>query len=92
MELFVSKRYVQNSQQLLVENLLDRIVLERRKQLIFRGLRFSDIKRYNAMGGNISLKRIIRGKDYYLAPNDPKFTLLIPWDIIKLSGMQQNIR
>jgi len=72
--------------------LLEIILLERRKELIRRGLDFYDVKRLNVLGAGISLKRVIQEKEYVLNPNDPRFTLLIPENVIRLSGIQQNTR
>lgn len=69
---------------------LNIILRERRKELIFRCLRWMDIKRLNKEGGNISLTRVINGKVYTLPPNDNRFALPLPQDIINLSGMPQN--
>lgn len=71
-------------------NVLNLILSERRKELIFRMLRFSDLKRLNRDGANITLKRIINGQVYTLPPNDPRYALPIPDDVIKLTGMLQN--
>lgn len=71
---------------------LDIILTERRKELIFRGLRWMDIKRLNKEGANITLKRIINGQTYTLSPNDPRFALPLPKDIIDMTGMPQNPR
>lgn len=71
---------------------LNKILVERRKELLFRNLRWMDIKRLNAAGGTITLKRVINGQTYLLPPNDPRFALPIPEDIIGLTGMQQNPR
>lgn len=60
---------------------LDIILLERRKSLIFRGLRLMDVKRLNKEGYNISIIRNIAGKEYILPPNDPKFVFPLPDDI-----------
>lgn len=68
------------------------ILVERRKELLFRGLRFSDLKRYNKDGQNINLKRVISGVNYNLPPNDLRYALPIPDDIIQLTGMAQNPR
>lgn len=65
---------------------------ERRKELIFRGTRWSDLKRYNREGGAIVLKRTVNGQIVELPPNDLKYAIAIPEDIITLTGMQQNIR
>jgi tetratricopeptide (TPR) repeat protein len=68
------------------------ILMERRKELVMRNLRWMDLKRLNAGGDQITLTRKIDGKAYSLLPNDPKYALPIPDDIIQLTGMQQNIR
>ena len=69
---------------------LETILLERRKELMFRGLRWPDIKRLNQEGANIILKRVVNGEEYILSPNDNRYALPIPEDIIELSGMPQN--
>lgn len=71
---------------------LNIVLLERRKELVFRGLRWIDIKRLNAEGRNIELKRVLDDKEYTLRPNDKRFALPIPGDEIALSGMVQNER
>ncbi|MEN5234356.1 RagB/SusD family nutrient uptake outer membrane protein [Sphingobacterium faecium] len=68
------------------------ILTERRKELLMRGLRWMDIKRLNKEGHNISLRRFIDGKEYILKPNDKRYALAIPEDIISLTGIQQNPR
>ncbi|OPB94551.1 RagB/SusD family nutrient uptake outer membrane protein [Elizabethkingia ursingii] len=65
---------------------------ERRKELIFRGLRWADLKRYNRDGAHITLTRTVEGKIYTLPPNDLRYAVAIPEDVIKLSGMPQNRR
>lgn len=71
---------------------LSKILTERRKELVFRGLRWSDIRRFNLEGANITLKRIINNTVYNLSPNDLRSALLIPWDEINRSGIAQNPR
>jgi starch-binding outer membrane protein, SusD/RagB family len=71
---------------------LKKILTERRKELIGRGLRWSDLRRFNAEGANITLKRVINGNTYTLPPNDPRWILLIPPDVIARTGIQQNPR
>jgi starch-binding outer membrane protein, SusD/RagB family len=58
------------------------ILTERRKELLFRGLRWMDIKRLNKEGGNITLMRIINGTSYILPPNDNRYALPLPLDIV----------
>jgi|SRR6185312_3056995 len=71
---------------------LDTVLLERRKELAFRGLRWTDLRRLNAEGRNIALTRVLFGKTYTLNPNSSLYTLPIPPDVITLSGMAQNPR
>lgn len=71
---------------------LDFVLNERRKELAFRGARWSDVRRLNKEGRNISFKRMLNGQEYTLPPNDPRFALLIPTYETALSGLQQNHR
>ena len=68
------------------------VLQERRKQLLFRGLRWMDIKRLNKEGANITLTRVVHGKTYTLPPNDLRWALPIPDDVIAMSGVKQNPR
>jgi hypothetical protein len=74
------------------EEALQIIKEERRKELLFRGLRWADIKRYNRDGDAITLTRTIGGETYTLPPNDLRYAIAIPEDIIKQTGMPQNPR
>ncbi|MDH5034001.1 RagB/SusD family nutrient uptake outer membrane protein [Chryseobacterium cucumeris] len=71
---------------------LELIRNERRKELLLRGLRWADLKRYNRDGTNISLSRTVAGQTYTLVPNDLRYAIAIPEDIIKQTGMPQNPR
>lgn len=71
---------------------LDLILEHRRKELVFRGLRWTDIRRLNLEGRNITLKRVIDGTPYLLPPNDLRTVMLIPQEVIDLSGIPQNPR
>lgn len=71
---------------------LSLILAERRKELIFRNLRWMDIKRLNKEGANIVLKRIVNGQAYTLLPNENRYALPLPMDIINMTGMEQNPR
>ncbi|BAU55604.1 SusD family protein [Mucilaginibacter gotjawali] len=68
------------------------ILLERRKELMWRGLRWYDLKRLNMEGEGLTLTRVLNGVSYTLPPNDPRWVLPIPNDEIALSGIQQNPR
>lgn len=70
-----------------------RVVLEeRRKELVWRALRWDDIKRLNKEGANIGLRRVLGGKEYVLEPNSARYTFNIPQDEINRSGITQNER
>jgi len=71
---------------------LSKILVERRKQLLMRCVRWMDIKRLNKEGAGISLKRQVNSQLFTLAPNDLRFALPIPEDVIALTGMPQNPR
>lgn len=71
---------------------LDIVLKERRKELLFRGLRWMDIKRLNKEGAAITQKRIVDNIMYILPPNDLRYALPIPDYVIVLSGMPQNPR
>lgn len=51
--------------------ILDLVLTERRKELIFKGLRWTDLRRLNSEGRNISLQRTVNGENFILLPNDP---------------------
>ncbi len=74
------------------QDALSIILSERRKELVFRDLRWMDIKRLNKEGANVTLTRIANGQSYTLLPNDNRFALPLPSDIISLTGMPQNPR
>lgn len=69
---------------------IDIIRMERRKELLLRGLRWEDLKRYNREGANVVLTRVINGKTFTLLPNSKFYALSLPDDVIRLSGMPQN--
>lgn len=71
---------------------LAKVLTERRKELTQRGLRWMDIKRLNKEGAGIVLRRILNGEIYTLQPNDPKYALPIPEDVIAITRMPQNPR
>lgn len=74
-------------------NALNIILTERRKELVFRGLRWSDIRRLNLEGANITLQRVIGATTYSLPPNDLRSVMLIPLSEINNNpGFQQNPR
>ena len=71
---------------------LNTILEERRKELVFRGLRWSDIKRLNREGYNITLTRTVNGHTITLPSNDLRYAIAIPEEVVEISGIQQNPR
>lgn len=69
---------------------LDTVLLERRKELVMRGMRWMDLKRLNKEGANIMLKRVENDGTYTLQPNANYYALPLPEDIVRLTGMPQN--
>lgn len=75
------------------EDPLSLILAERRKELLFRGLRWSDLRRLNKEPGfAITLQRKAGGQLYSLPPGDPRYILPIPDYVIEYSGIAQNER
>ncbi|SEN69485.1 SusD family protein [bacterium A37T11] len=74
-------------------DIIDRILLERRKELAFRGLRWSDLRRLNLeIGHEVTLQRSLAGETFKLPPNDARYTFPIPEYVIRDAGLSQNIR
>lgn len=70
------------------------ILNERRKELVFRGLRWTDLRRLNQDPNfQTTLVRILGTQQYSLVPNDPRYVLPIPDDVIAANpSLPQNIR
>lgn len=74
------------------DTLLDIVLTERRKELVRRGTRWSDLRRLNKEGRNITLTRRLGENTYTLLPNSVRYVLPIPPDEISLSNISQNDR
>ncbi|POY36274.1 RagB/SusD family nutrient uptake outer membrane protein [Solitalea longa] len=75
------------------EEALELVLQERRKELIFRGLRWTDLRRLNLDAAYANtLKRYYKGEFYELLPNSARYIYPIPEDVIAASGMKQNER
>jgi hypothetical protein len=76
------------------EDARDSILVERRKELAFRGLRWSDLRRLNKEGANIALYHGLNGQVHRLSANSPNYVLPIPPDVLNANkpGMSDNPR
>lgn len=73
--------------------LLNQVLEERRRELIGRGLRWSDLRRLNQQSGRAeTLTRKIGDTEYTLIPNSTAYVFPIPIQEIIRSGIPQNIR
>ncbi len=61
------------------QDLLERILTERRKELVGRGIRWGDLKRLNQeVRFEKVLRRNVNGKEYTLPPHDSRYALPFP--------------
>ncbi len=75
------------------DDALSKIIVERRKEMIYRGTRWPDLRRLNKEARfATTLKRILAGENYLLPPRDLRYTLLIPLEVMQFSNLQQNPR
>lgn len=75
------------------DDALAQILTERRKELLYRCLRWADLRRLNKDPRfAVTLTRNLNGTIYTLPPNDLRYTLLIPLDVLKREPMAQNPR
>src|SRR5690606_29129014 len=75
------------------DEILHAILTERRKQLVFRGIRWMDLKRLNVERRFESiLERRVNDKVYVLQPRSPRYVLPLPNDVVMIGGLKQNPR
>ena len=76
------------------EDAMRQVLLERRKELLYRGLRWLDLRRLNKEPAlAVTLHRTVNGEVYTLPPNDARYVYAIPDDVIaQHPGMPQNAR
>lgn len=79
------------------EEALGKILTERRKELVMRGLRWTDLRRLNKdsrFKKDLSRSMTLGGVTtvYNLPANDPRYVLLIPDQVIQRSKIAQNTR
>lgn len=67
------------------------ILMERRKELIFRGVRWSDIRRLaDDPDFSITIERSLNGEQYMLLPQIPGYLVQIPEKVLRYSDLKQN--
>ncbi|MEI2273056.1 RagB/SusD family nutrient uptake outer membrane protein [Sphingobacterium sp. ML3W] len=73
--------------------LLSNILLERQKELLFRGRRWSDLKRLNLDPRfRKTIQRNIQGQTYSLSPDSRKYAFRLPEPAVVIGNIPQNIR
>lgn len=73
--------------------ILTKVLNERRKELIFRGRRWADLRRFNTLDvSGILLRRSLNGVRYELQPDSRRYILPIPKTAVELGGYEQNPR
>ncbi|HBW82069.1 MAG TPA: hypothetical protein DEF78_20930 [Sphingobacterium sp.] len=71
--------------------LLKRILLERRKELLLRCIAWSDLKRLNLDKETArTITRSVEGSTYILEPNSERYAMPIPKAVVDLGKYEQN--
>ncbi|QEM09101.1 RagB/SusD family nutrient uptake outer membrane protein [Mucilaginibacter rubeus] len=75
------------------DDALLQVLSERRKELLLRGLRWTDLRRLNQESRfALTLQRTFSGAIYTLPPNDSRYAFPIPDIEVQLGGLTQNPR
>lgn len=71
--------------------LLAAVLKERRKELLFRGLRWIDLRRFNLNDpAKITLTRNVNNTTFLLAPNSDRYVFQLDRNAVTISGLPQN--
>lgn len=72
---------------------LAKVITERKKELVFREIRWADLKRLNKESlFATTIKRNLNGQETLLVPNDFRYSLLIPVEVLSVVNLPQNSR
>lgn len=75
------------------DDLIQKIFTERRKELVLKGTRWSDLRRFRKYPKlKTDLKRSLNGAEYQLSARSPNWVWPIPDNAIALGGYEQNQR
>lgn len=78
---------------LTTDQLLPIILEERKKELVNRGTRWADLRRLNKDSRfAVTIQRSLNGEVFSLPPNDLRYTLLIPREVMIKTNLSQNPR
>ena len=73
------------------EMALHAILHERKKELVFRGLRWTDVRRLNKKDSMLTLSRTMQGHTYELLPNSRRYALPVPEQVRRFNdSIHQN--
>lgn len=95
LQVFINHRYASPLPAFLhlgQQELLNMVMEERRKELLFRGTRWTDLRRFSFdTQMAVDLRRHMNGQDIVLSAKDiQRFAYLIPQTVIDRSGLNQN--
>ena len=91
----LSKRFITGKAQPIAnvsqQQALELVLLERQKELFFRGIRWYDLRRLNREQDHVViLQRKVNGQEYKLLPNSARYIFPIPKDVMLKSNIKQN--
>jgi tetratricopeptide (TPR) repeat protein len=75
-----------------VDKVLQFILQERKKEMVLKGTRWTDLRRLNRAGANIELKRTYKTGIQVLPANDGRYVFPIPDDVLQFNPYPQNER
>lgn len=91
LERLMRNRYMDgNIPEIQDSDMLQNILRERRKELLFRGVRWMDIKRLNKEYFDIYMYRTVKGEKLELVPNDKRYARPLPEYVVSMAGLEQN--